>query len=306
MHFRILSWNSIARGAPIPRPAQHGRPEWEGSGSQRGQETTIPLVFPQWTRPATPLDSVVTTWNDNSKYPGSFVEFSSERRGPFHPETARPGSLSVLLFPRFFAAALSRQSFFYALTFAGLQVERVTFYFFYDVLGLYLPLKAAKSVLKGFTLLKPNFSQSDYTPLLVLTGPLSYGKPCRLSQVECAEFFVRGGAVLPKTMAQLGQQPSRVCVYTRAHTDACSKSGTLEPKVVKPAFGAAQDQCQRASTGSPDLEVHAHRQLQSSRSIGSIQLHKARRLLIICGIVSPTRVLAILNKLPRGVIKANT
>jgi len=70
----------------------------------------------------------------------------------------------VLLFPRFLAAALARQSFFYALSFAGFQVERVTFYFFNDVLGLYLPLEAAKSVLEGFTLLKPNFSQADYTP----------------------------------------------------------------------------------------------------------------------------------------------
>jgi hypothetical protein len=91
-----------------------------------------------------------------------------------------------LLFPRFLAAALARQSFFYAFSFARLQVERVTFYFLDYVLGLYLPLEAPKSVLEGFTLLKSNFSQSDYTPLLVLAGPLSYGKPCRLSQAECA------------------------------------------------------------------------------------------------------------------------
>ncbi len=118
-----------------------------------------------------------------------FVEPRVKRHGPLHPETARPGWLLVLLFPRFLAAALARQSFFYTLSFAGLQIKRVTLHFFNDVLGLYLPLEAAKRVLEGFTLLKSNFSQFDCTPLLVLTGPLSYGKPWVLSQVECAEIF---------------------------------------------------------------------------------------------------------------------
>jgi len=96
--------------------------------------------------------------------------FLSERPWPLYPETARLGWFLVLLFARLLAAALTRQSFFHPLPFAGLQVERVTFYLFYDVLGLYLPLKPTKSILEGFPLLKPNFSQADYTPLLVLTG----------------------------------------------------------------------------------------------------------------------------------------
>ena len=77
----------------------------------------------------------------------------------------------VLLFPRFLTAALARQSFLHALSFTGLQIKRVTFYFLDDVLGLHLPLETAKSVLEGLTLLKSDFSQSNCTPLLVLTGP---------------------------------------------------------------------------------------------------------------------------------------
>lgn len=76
----------------------------------------------------------------------------------------------VLLFASFLAAALTRQRFFYPLSFAGLQIERVTFYFLDYVLGLYLPLKPAKCVFQRFSLLKPYFSQRNYTPLLALTG----------------------------------------------------------------------------------------------------------------------------------------
>ena len=90
--------------------------------------------------------------------------------GPLTPKRPALVNSLVLLFARFLAAALTRQSFFHPLPFAGLQVERVTFYFFNYVLGLYLPLETAKSVLEGFSLLKSNFSQADYTPLLVLTG----------------------------------------------------------------------------------------------------------------------------------------
>ena len=86
------------------------------------------------------------------------------------------GSL-ILLFTSFLSASLARQCFFYALSFARFQVKRVTFYFFDNVLGLYLPFEAAKCVFEGFSLLKSYFCQLDYTPLLVLTGPVSYGKP---------------------------------------------------------------------------------------------------------------------------------
>jgi len=217
------------------------------------------------------------------KYPGSYLEFSSERRRPLHPEAARPGSLSVLLFPRFLAAALARQSFFYALPLAGLQIERVTFYFLDYVLGLYLPLKAAKSVLEGLTLLKSNFSQSDYTPLLVLTGPLSYGKPCRLSQVElCINFRLF--------------RPTR---------EFCRQLGTLAHcSIPEYVYRAGSPMAPRRARLMRLLKAHSHRQLQPPGSIGAIQLHEACRLLIICRIVSPIRVLTILNKLSGRVIKA--
>lgn len=77
--------------------------------------------------------------------------FDSEKPGRFPTETAP--CASVLLFASFFAAALARKRFFYAFSFTGLQVERVTFYFLDDVLGLYLPLKPAKRVFEGFSLL---------------------------------------------------------------------------------------------------------------------------------------------------------
>lgn len=102
------------------------------------------------------------------------VEPSVRERGRVPPGSA-PHSL-VLLFSSFLAAALPRQCFFYAFSFAGLQVERVTFHFLDDVLGLYLPLEPAQCVFEGFSLLKSYFSQLDYTPQLALTGPFSYGK----------------------------------------------------------------------------------------------------------------------------------
>lgn len=90
------------------------------------------------------------------------------RAVPPSRKTAR--NCLVLLFASFLAAALTRQRFFYPLSFAGLQIERVTFYFLDYVLGLYLPLKPAKCVFQRFSLLKPYFSQRNYTPLLALTG----------------------------------------------------------------------------------------------------------------------------------------
>jgi hypothetical protein len=79
-------------------------------------------------------------------------------------------ALLVLFLASFLAASLARQRFFDSLSFARLQVERVTLYFLDDVLGLYLPFKPAKRVFKRFTFLKSNFSQRDYTPLPVLAG----------------------------------------------------------------------------------------------------------------------------------------
>ena len=109
--------------------------------------------------------------------------------GPPPHETARSCSL-VLFLASFFAASLARQRFFYSLSFAGLQVERVSFYFFNDVLGLYLPLETAKRVFKRFTFLKSNFCQRNCTPLTCPGGTRSVMSSLPLlSQVECAGIY---------------------------------------------------------------------------------------------------------------------
>jgi hypothetical protein len=70
----------------------------------------------------------------------------------------------VLFFACFLAAALARQRFLYSLSLAGLQIKRVTLYFFDNVLGLYLPLEPPERVFEGFTLLKSNFRQRTTPP----------------------------------------------------------------------------------------------------------------------------------------------
>jgi len=60
------------------------------------------------------------------------------------PERERPIDYELLLFfACFFAAALARQRFFYALLLAGLQVEGVTLHFLDDVFLLHLAFEAA-------------------------------------------------------------------------------------------------------------------------------------------------------------------
>ena len=84
--------------------------------------------------------------------------------------------LLVLFFASFLAASLASQRFFDSLPLARLKIERVTFYFFDYVLSLYLPLEPSQCVFEGFTLLQSYFRQRDYTPPLVLSGLVSYGK----------------------------------------------------------------------------------------------------------------------------------
>jgi hypothetical protein len=52
----------------------------------------------------------------------------------------------------------------------------VTFHFLDNVFLLYFPLKTAECIFEGLSLLQSDFSQTNYTPLLALTGPSSYGK----------------------------------------------------------------------------------------------------------------------------------
>jgi hypothetical protein len=52
----------------------------------------------------------------------------------------------------------------------------VTFHFLDNVFLLYFPLKTTECIFEGLSLLQSDFSQTNYTPLLALTGPFSYGK----------------------------------------------------------------------------------------------------------------------------------
>src|SRR5438552_2017161 len=83
---------------------------------------------------------------------------------------------SICFFARFLTAALACQRFFYPFFFTGLKIKGVTFHFLDDVLLLYFPLEAAKSIFEGFALLQSDFSQTNYTPLLALLGPFLYDK----------------------------------------------------------------------------------------------------------------------------------
>ena len=94
----------------------------------------------------------------------------------------------VLFLACFFTAALASQRFLHTLLLAGLQVEGMTFYFFNNVFLLYLALETAESIFEGFTLLKSDFSQTNYTPKLVPLGPDSYCKVLGASQVDCQVF----------------------------------------------------------------------------------------------------------------------
>jgi hypothetical protein len=74
---------------------------------------------------------------------------------------------SICLFTRFLTAALACQRFFHPLLLAGLQIKGVTFHFLDNVFLLYLPLKTAERIFEGLALLQSDFSQTNYTPLLV-------------------------------------------------------------------------------------------------------------------------------------------
>lgn len=97
----------------------------------------------------------------------------------------------ILLFARLFPAALPSQRLFYTLLLSGLQVEGMTFYFLNYVFLLNLALETSESVFEGLTLLKPDFSQTNYTPKLVQNGPNSYCKVKQSSQAQCQNFRQR-------------------------------------------------------------------------------------------------------------------
>ena len=80
------------------------------------------------------------------------------------PGTERPFNALILLFASFLASSLTSESGLHALFLAGLQIKGVALNLLDNVFLLHLALKAAKSVLEGFPLLKSYFCQTDTPP----------------------------------------------------------------------------------------------------------------------------------------------
>ena len=147
LQYLVLEFHVKRRShSPVPAPA--GDPNGNVRVLHCVAGANIPLV-------THPMDSarhaMCIAWILLNDLSGNVHELAVRETGPF-PHRNGPVAL-VLLFASFFATALARQRFFYAFSFTGFQVERVTFYFLDYVLGLYLTLEPAKCVLEGFPLL---------------------------------------------------------------------------------------------------------------------------------------------------------
>ena len=70
----------------------------------------------------------------------------------------------ILFFACFLARPLTSQRGLHTLLFARFQVKGVTLDLLDNVFLLYLAFKAAQCILEGFSLLKPNFCQTDTPP----------------------------------------------------------------------------------------------------------------------------------------------
>jgi hypothetical protein len=75
-----------------------------------------------------------------------------------------PFMLLVLLLANLLTSALASERRLYPFLFAGFQVKGVALDLLDNVFLLYLALEAAQRVLEGFTLLQPNFRQTDTPP----------------------------------------------------------------------------------------------------------------------------------------------
>ena len=80
------------------------------------------------------------------------------------PGGSGPLTALILLLACFLAGPFPGQRGLHALFLARLQVKGVTLNLLDNVFLLYLALETAQSVLEGFTLLKPNFCQTDTPP----------------------------------------------------------------------------------------------------------------------------------------------
>src|ERR1700688_703833 len=73
-------------------------------------------------------------------------------------------SALVLFFANFLASTLASESGFHAFLLTRLQVKGVALDLFNNVFLLYFALEAAQGVFERFTLLQPNFRQTDTPP----------------------------------------------------------------------------------------------------------------------------------------------
>ena len=97
---------------------------------------------------------------------------AAARRGGGQIEQGRPGKERpfpalpdlILFFTRFLASTLASESGLHTLFLAGRQVKGVALDLLDIVFLLHLALKTAQSILKGFTLLKSHFRQTDTPP----------------------------------------------------------------------------------------------------------------------------------------------
>jgi hypothetical protein len=76
----------------------------------------------------------------------------------------RPFPASILFLARFLTRPFASQRRLHALFFAGLEVKGVALNLLDNVFLLHFALKAAQSILEGFSLLQPNFCQTNTPP----------------------------------------------------------------------------------------------------------------------------------------------
>jgi len=131
--------------------------------------------FYPWVRPA--RTGKCAGYSFGKTLPEMDARLISAFRRQGHNRNRGPG-ISILLFACLLACALARQRFLYPFLFSGLQVKRVTFYFFNDVLLLHFPLKATQGVFERLAFLQSDFCQKKLHPQ---TGPVGLVSYCKTS-----------------------------------------------------------------------------------------------------------------------------
>jgi len=130
--------------------------------------TSPPQVFPLGSARHTPgrrVDTTITSMPEDDECDRPYC--SSTWWGPDWAEPPREGAALpalILFFACLFARSFTSERSLYTFFFAGLQVEGVALDLLDNVFLLHLALKAAQSVLEGFSLLKAYFSQTDTPP----------------------------------------------------------------------------------------------------------------------------------------------